>query len=308
MTNKYDIVTAMDLCVDFLVWGGDIIPEFGQKEKIIGDYLLELGGSSSIFACQCAKLNLKTVGIGVLGEDFFGEIVLDKLRKAGVIVDYVRVEKGKKTGVGVAICKENDRAILTYPGTIDEVRAGDVLQVLNNVNARHLHIGSYYLTQRLQPHYKEIVKKAKEKGMTISLDTNWDPAEQWEGGVLDILPYIDIFFPNENELLGITKKNNIRAAVEFLQDKTKIIAVKKGRDGAEVYKGKEHYEMPGLNVEVADTVGAGDNFDAGFVFGFLHGYDLKTCLKAGIICGSSSTQKSGGIAGQISYEKLKEMI
>src|SRR5690554_682105 len=121
MEKKYDIVTALDICVDFLIQLGDVEPKFGQKEQLVSNYELELGGSSCIFACQAAKLGLKTVGIGTAGGDMFGRFAPEKLEQAGVITEHISVNPELRTGMGAALCKDDgDRAILTYMGTIDE--------------------------------------------------------------------------------------------------------------------------------------------------------------------------------------------
>lgn len=307
MNKKYDVITVLDTCVDFLVTGGDVIPEFGQKEKLIGDYNIEMGGSCGIFACQTAKLGLKTAGIGVVGKDAFGQMVIEKLGQAGVILDHLKVDKAQKTGVGIALCTDGDRAILTYLGTINAVGIECFSDELLS-NSRHIHIGSFYLIKKLQPYYKQIVKKAKEYGTTISLDTNWDPAEKWDGGVWDILPYVDIFLPNENEAMAITKKDNLEDALKVLNEVVPIIGLKLGKKGAATYYRGKYYSAPSIDVKVVDAVGAGDTFDAGFIYGFLKGYDIEKCLQIGCICGSMNTTRAGGIAGQIYAEELLKLV
>jgi sugar/nucleoside kinase (ribokinase family) len=141
--KNYDIAAALDICVDFLIQLGGVIPEFGQKEQIIQDYAVELGGSSCIFLCQAAKLGLVTKGIGVIGGDSFGSLVLQKLKAAGVHTEWIRKDEHIKTGMGAALCKEDgDRGILTYPGTIDAVEPEDFAGSAED--AKHIHVGSYF--------------------------------------------------------------------------------------------------------------------------------------------------------------------
>lgn len=307
MDKLYDIITALDICVDLIANMGNQIPEFGQKEKFLLDYEVEMGGSTCIFASQAAKLGLRTAGIGVAGDDAFGRLVIEKLKGSGVIADYIRVDGQVKTGISVHICIDNDRAMLTYQGTVDAVRVEDFTGSILCAS-RHMHIGSYYLMKTLQPFYRDIVKRAKGYGMTISLDTNWDPDENWDGGIWDVLPFVDILLPNENEAMAITGKKSAEDAVKMLADTVPIVVLKKGKDGAAAYKGGKEYYCKALDVDVVDAVGAGDSFDAGFVYGFLSGYDIGKCLKIGCICGSMNTTKAGGIAGQISLNELMKMI
>ncbi|HHY82255.1 MAG TPA: sugar kinase [Clostridiales bacterium] len=306
--KKFDIVTALDICVDFLLHLGEVNPEFGQKEQIIRDYGVELGGSCCIFACQAAKLGLVTKGIGVAGQDSFGSLVLEKLGEAGVITEDIRRYSSIKTGMGAALCKDNgDRAILTYTGTIDGVNPEDFTEDILR-NTRHIHIGSYFLMKRLQRSYPKILKEAKKWGAAVSIDTNWDPDESWDSEIEDIFPYTDIYFGNENEAKAISGKQTVSEAVKLLSSKIPVVVIKMGEKGAAVYAEGKEYFRPALKVDVVDTVGAGDSFDAGFVYGWLKGYDFAKCLEIACLCGSCSTTRAGGIEGQLTYGQLIEKI
>ena len=308
MNKGYDVITAMDLCVDLMMQLGAVLPEFGQKEQLVPDFHLEMGGSCSIFACQAAKLGLKTTGIGVLGQDSLGDFMENTLRGAGVDTRYVRRDPSMKTGLGVILCKpDGDRAILTYPGTIEGSKPEEMGEDLLK-HCRHLHIGSFYLLKNLQPHFAQYAKTVKAYGGTVSLDTNWDPEEIWDGGIWEVLPYVDIFFPNENEAKLITRTDSVEDALKKLQDKVPMIALKRGEHGAVLYTGGREYRADPLKVSVVDTVGAGDSFDAGFVYGHLSGLDPETALRIGCICGSLNTTQSGGIVGQPVQGELNQYL
>lgn len=307
MEKKFDVLTFGDLCVDMIINGKDVSPEFGQNEKLVEDYSIEMGGSCSIFACQAAKLNLKTAIVGKIGNDEFGRKVHDSLVDAGVYTDYVKVNSNLKTGVSLALNNENDRAILTYVGTIDAVDIEDITDdMLKNV--RHLHIGSYFLMKRIQKYYPGIIKSLKSYNATISLDTNWDPDEEWDSGIWDILPYIDIFFPNIKEAMAITKKNSAVEAIDELKKIIPIVAVKQGAEGAVVHSQGKTYYANSLKSTVVDAIGAGDTFDAGFIYGFLTGKTIEECAKIACICGSLNVRKAGGINGQPRIEELNKFL
>ena len=302
--KKYDVITAFDICVDFLMDLGVTEPEFGQKEKLVDGYGLEMGGSACIFACQCAKLGLATTGVGSIGPDSFGQFMLDCLKKDGVDTAHIRENK-EQTALTLCLNKTGgDRSILTYMGAMDTVQAAWLTELLPQT--RHLHICSFYLLKTLQPQYPSLLKKAKELGVTISLDTNWDPDENWDGGILDILQYVDIFLPNENELTLISRKDNVEDALRYVGQYVPTIAVKCGEDGAYAYCEGEIHKCDAMKVTVADTVGAGDSFNGGFVYGFLNGLTIDECLKAGTVCGSLNVSKSGGTAGQPTLEELSK--
>lgn len=306
MTKKYDVVTAFDMCVDFLMDLGETEPEFGQKEKLVSGYELEMGGSACIFACQCAKLGLDVAGAGSVGQDSMGDFMLSCLKGSGVDTSYIRTSKDR-TGLTLCLTKKGgDRSILTYMGAMDTVEKAWVEELLPN--ARHLHICSYYLLKGLQAGYPDILRLAKEHNVTVSLDTNWDPDEAWDGGIRDVLPYVDIFLPNENELMNITGKNNVQDALKYAGEKVPVIAVKCGEKGAYAYCKGTVYQTEALKVEVADTVGAGDSFNGGFIYGYLSGLPMEACLRAGAACGSLNASRPGGTKGQPALAELKKYM
>ncbi len=302
--RPYDVITFGDLCVDLVVTGADVAPRFGQVEKLVDDYLLEMGGSCSIFACQAARLGLRAAVLGRVGDDDFGRLVLRRMDEYGVDTRHVMVDPALKTGIGIALCQGNDRAILTYPGSLSSVEPGDVRDEFLAA-ARHLHHGSHFLHSRLRPHMAEIFRRARRLGLSISLDTNWDPGEQWELGGL--LPLVDVFLPNEQEALAISRRPDLESAAAFYAAQgIRCLVVKRGAQGAVVYAGGRKLEArPAPAGPGGDSIGAGDSFDAGFLAGWLRRLPLEDCLSIAGQCGRAVASARGGIAGQPAWQALE---
>ena len=295
----FDILTFGDLCVDLIVSGSDVTPQFGQVEKLVGDYTLEMGGSCSLFACQAARLGLRTAILGRVGDDSFGRLVLRRLQECGVDTRYVTVAPQLKTGMGIALCQGTDRAILTYMGTINVLQPSDVTDDLLAA-ARHLHHGSYYLHTGLLPGIPGIFKRARQFGLSTSLDPNWDPQELWDANLAEVLPYTDILMPNEQEARFISHSPNLAESVaRFHALGVPLVTVKLGADGALVDDGQATLRRKVTPVSGGDSIGAGDSFDAGFLAGWLRSQPLEHCLELACACGSSVASKVGGLAGQI---------
>src|SRR6266567_615113 len=146
--NPFDVVTVSDMCADLVV-SGNARPEFHQVEQIVGDYSLELGGSANIFASQLAKLGARAGVLGYVGADMFGEFVLQQLDLIGVDTTRVKKLASLKTGIGIHLSEKNDRAILTYPGSIDATPAEDLDETLL-LSCRHWHLASYFLLRNLR--------------------------------------------------------------------------------------------------------------------------------------------------------------
>lgn len=309
--REFDILTVGDLCVDLIVDLGDTEPAFGQAEQWVPDYTVEMGGSGCIFACQAARLGLRVAVVGRVGDDVFGRLALRRLAESGVETRFIAATPGLKTGLGLALCRAaGDRAILTYGGSINAVYPADLSDDLLRA-ARHLHYCSYFLQTHLRAALPAIFRRARALGLTISLDTNWDPEGRWAaaGDLAAALALCDIFLPNEQEALAITGAARLEDALDLLAGRIglPVVAVKRGASGAQVAAGAERLAAPVAPVAVlADTIGAGDSFDAGFVAAWLAGRPLTECAALGNACGRASTRARGGIAGQLRAADLPE--
>jgi sugar/nucleoside kinase (ribokinase family) len=295
MSIPFDVLVAGEINPD-LILSGDVVPEFGQVEKIIDSYTLAVGSSSAIFACGAARLGLKVAFIGVCGDDIFGQFMLNEMQKRDVDVSNVIIRSSEKTGLSFILNREADRSILTYPGTIADLQASDIPDDLLR-QAHHIHVASYFLQTKLRPDLPALFRRARSLGLTTSLDTNYDPTEKWTG-FDELLSTADIFFPNKTEALSIAGVNNIEAAAKQLACKSKLVAIKLGADGAILQHDEKTIFAPSISVNVIDTIGAGDSFDAGFLYGYLNRWEMEKSLRLAAVCGALSTQASGGTAAQ----------
>ncbi len=148
-----------------------------------------------------------------------------------------------------------------------------------------------------------LFKRAHSLGLTTSLDTNYDPSGKW-AGFDELLSLTDVFLPNEAEACALAGTDSADLAATLLSQQVETLAIKLGARGAlGVAKGRRSFSTS-IPVEVVDTVGAGDSFDAGFVYGYLQGWPIEKTLRAAVICGSLSTREMGGTAGQASLPEL----
>lgn len=305
MDREYDILVAGEINPD-LILSGDVEPAFGQAEKIVDSAVLTVGSSSVIFACGAARLGLNVAFIGKCGDDLFGRYMLEEMQRRAVDISPVFVDPLLSTGLTVILNKGDDRAMLTFPGAIGALRAEEIPDDLLG-RARHLHVASYFLQDALRPGLPDLFRRARALGLTTSLDTNWDPAGRWEG-VLHLLPLVDVFLPNAAEACALTGETDVTRAARWLATRAGTVAVKLGAEGALGVRGEQTVRVPSIRVEVVDAVGAGDNFDAGFLYGFLNGWPLERALRLGTICGALSTRAAGGVAAQPTLEEALRFL
>ncbi|MEO6828657.1 MAG: PfkB family carbohydrate kinase, partial [Acidobacteriaceae bacterium] len=113
--------------------------------------------------------------------------------------------------------------------------------------------------------------------------------------VLDeLLDQIDLFLPNEDEICRITRRDTVEEALKALSGRVPCIAAKCGSRGALVQTGGKLLRIPPLTVTPVDTIGAGDSFDAGFLYAYLQGLTPEQCAAAGNVTGALSTLGTGG--------------
>ena len=304
---------APDVCVvgeinpDLILYG---LPRRLEPEKEIlaSGLRLTLGSSSAIFAHNLSALGTRVGMISKVGSDSFGKVALDRLIEGGVDVSHVSKDLETPTGLTIILAQPTSRYILTYPGTIFELRYDD-LDFDYILSARHLHIASYFLQQGLRPQVAEIFCAAKNKGLTTSLDTNDDPDDKWEKSeLIQALGFVDLLFVNEREAKKITRNDDVNDALVQLSDLCGTLVIKLGAKGAIAKRKSETWRSDALKVDVVDTVGAGDSFDAGYIHRFLQGAEPQECLKSGNAVGAYSTTQEGGSEAFRDGERMRAFL
>ena len=235
----------------------------------------------------------------------FSHVVIAALQEAGVDTSGVRLDPAIKTGATVVLSRDQDRAMLTYPGSIAAVTAADLDPTWHGL-ARHLHVASPFLLTGLRPELPSIMRRAREAGMTVSLDPNWDPAERWD--LAGMLEATDILLPNENEARAISGRSDLEGAVAWLAERVPLVVVKRGADGALAAQGDERVAVSAYRVPVVDTTGAGDTFDGGFLAAWLRGEPLRRCLEMGCACAAGTLTRLGGLNGQPTWEEALQRV
>lgn len=289
----FDITVAGELNLDLILYG---LPEqlAPERELIADRMMLTLGSSSAIVAHNLASLGSRVGFQSRIGDDQLGQMSLERLKQSGVDVSKVRQVSGATTtGLTVILHHQAWRNILTYMGTISELSWED-LDLDYLADARHFHLSSYFMQRALRPRVAELFRLLKSKGLTISLDTNDDPEDRWEGGLDELLELVDVFLPNEREACKAAGTEDLEEAVKKLSKLVPLLVVKVGPKGSWAQRGSERFTSPPVSVTPVDTVGAGDSFDAGFLHEYLRGSDIAKCLASGNRAGALSTTRPGG--------------
>jgi len=288
----FDVSVIGELNLDLILSGlpAELVLE---HEHLAQDLSITLGSSSAIFAHNLASLGNKVGFSSCIGSDPFGEICLKRLGESGVDLSRVKRMQNKTTGLSVILPQRKQRYILTYPGTMYDMSDKD-LDLGYVFSAKHLHVSSYFLQKGLRASLIEIFRRAKDAGLTTSLDTNDDPENRWSTEIQLLLKYTDILLPNEREACKLARTEKVEQAADILSQKVPTLVIKRGSQGAIARVGKESFVAFPAVVDVVDHVGAGDSFDAGFIHKFIRGAKVEECLKYANVVGSLSVTRPGG--------------
>lgn len=304
--KKWDVYVYGDVNIDVVVPGVERLPEPGSEVDVP---VMEtfVGGGAALFALGLAKLGLKPVFQGSVGKDMYGEYIRSLFVQLGVDDSLLLNSDSKKTGISISFTNEKDRCFLTYRGT-NEGLSLKHLDLNQLPGAKHVHVTGYEGATN-HAEYLDMLTKIHAMGdVTVSFDVGWDMTGVWYEGIYELLPMIDVLFMNETECMHYTRCDDVETGARKLAEKAGMAVIKLGKTGAMAIRDGEKFFAPAYKVTAVDTTGAGDSFNAGFVYGFLQGLPMEECLKCGNGCGALSVTKLGGNTGFPFRNELEKWI
>lgn len=302
------MLVAGELNADLIMTGLPSLPVLGQ-ELTGTSFQVVLGSSSAITAARLATLGVSVDFVGQIGDDDLGQFVLRELESFGVGTDHIVIVPNAHTDVTIALTYEHDRALLTCPRLMAAFDGAPLTSAFLSGYA-HVHVSSFFLQTALQPELPRLFRLAHERGLTTSLDTGWDPQEAWMHN-----PYLaltlketDYFLPNESEAIALCggEWNPLRLA-DFVRG---TVVIKRGAKGAlAVRAGQESLTIPAIVVDPVDTTGAGDAFNAGFIYKtvVVRG-NLAEALQFAAACGAQAVTQIGGATNAPSCEDIQQWL
>lgn len=292
--KQFDIIALGELNVDLILNQIEGEPEIG-KEKFAKQMTLTLGSSTAIFAANAAALGAKVGFCGMIGNDSFGDLVEQSLQQKGVDTRYLIRQDKYATGATICMSYDEDRANLTYQGAMDYMSLKDINPEVFQ-STKHIHISSIFMQSGVKNDLIKILELCKANGVTTSLDSQWDPTEQWDLDYKAVLPLVTVFMPNETELKFLTRSAKLDEAIEKIRPYINAAVIKCGSRGSLLMRqGKQdRIQKALLNKNVVDCIGAGDSFNSGFITRFAAGDALDICQQYGNMTGAVNTTAAGG--------------
>jgi sugar/nucleoside kinase (ribokinase family) len=302
----FDFTLVGDTNLDLLLYG---LPEELplEQELLASNMATLLGGSGAITAHNLAALGNSVGLISSFADDDAGWLCRRELAAPGVDLSRCLPRPELKTGVTVLLQHHVHRRMFTYAGATFDLRPADLdLEYLSC--GRHFHMTSYFLQRSVTAEMPRLFAALKQAGVTISLDTNDDPSQRWDRGVLDAIRSVDLLMPNEREACLLAGERNLECAIAALRQLVPLLVIKRGANGASAYRGAECWHAPAFPVQVVDAVGAGDSFNAGFLHAWLRGWPVEQALAYGNLTGAWSTTASGGTSAFRCRSSLDALI
>ncbi|MCU0483053.1 MAG: PfkB family carbohydrate kinase [Chloroflexi bacterium] len=280
-----DVQLAGTVFLD-MVFTGLAGPPLPGREIRTEDMGVSPGGSANL-AVALSRLGLAVRLDAGFGMDLYADYLWRTLAAEGVDLSGSRRVSGWPTPVTVSLVYPGDRAMVTFERPLEAPPPG----FLETGAATARSVLAW-----LGPDAPGWLPAARARGVTVFADVGWDESERWASGDLGALACVDVFLPNRDEAMAYTRTSSAAAAARALAARVPLAVVKCGADGAVACRagGAEEVHEPAIAVEAIDPTGAGDVFDAGFIFATLAGWDLGDALRFGNLCAGLSVRHHGG--------------
>jgi ribokinase len=292
--KKFDVIGFGALNVDTLLKVDKIAA--AEEESFIHDYTEACGGSAANTVVGLARLGCKSGFIGKIADDHEGKLQLDTFKTEGVDTAGITVAKKGKSGAVLGfVDKKGARALYINPGVNDLIEPREIKYEYVS-QTKFIHLSSFVGEKSFRTQKKLLSSLPDE--VKISFDPGSLYAQKGLAAIEPLIQNSYVMMPNAGELELITGEVDYRKGAEVLLALgVKVVVVKLGEKGCYVTNGQETHAISSLKVNVVDTTGAGDAFNAGFLYGLLNNKNLGECGRLGNFVASRSVMVMGARAG-----------
>ncbi len=303
----YEVVTVGDTYFDVIFTGLEDDPTLGRE--VFSQNLSACGGGIFNTAAALSRLSVKVALCTEVGSDPFSQFLLEAYKKEGIDSGLFVKHRGDYKFVTVAFSRSNDRGFLSYAEGGGKRRSStrfhpDLLARAKGAKLLHLPgvengVGAM-----------QLAKEAKRGGMTVALDCQETPRTFDDPKLRALLACCDYFMPNEPEALRVSGAADEDEALDKILEFVPNAVIKLGARGAVAKsRGKAKIYAAAMSLgRTIDTTGAGDCFNAGFIYGLLRDYSLENSLIFGNICGGLSVTAIGGATASPTEDGLLKLF
>lgn len=281
-----------------------ILKKFENKEKII-----EMGGSGPNMVRELAILGRNVSQAGMVGDDYYGELYLNRVKELGII-NNIRQSNLGSTGTSIIlITPDGERTMNTCLGmsrcyTVKDLPDADI------ANSKYLIVTGYqWDTDNQIEAINHAIRVAKQNDTKIVFDIA-DPfcVDKHRETFMNVIEeYADIVFANHGELKMLTGKE-LQESIDVISPMLDIMVVKCGKEGSIIVSNGEKIHIQANDVPVVDTTAAGDMYAGGFLFGLLHNLSLEECGNVATLCAETVIQQVGARLPTDLLNKVEKLL
>ncbi len=305
-----DIVVIGDINIDVNL----TIPAYPMPghEAIATSIQMHTGGSAVNTAIALAQMDMDVGFIGRIGRDALASQALKDLKKAGVDCSHIQVDPKVSTGlIFIAVTVDGERTMFGARGA-NAFTEATAIDPDYFSNCRWIHLSGYsFLSYHQYKTVSTVLDLAENSPYTrVSLDIGTEPALRARTQMMEVLPRLEVIFPNETELALLSGGRSIAESLDYLLDggRANAVVTKRGDRGSILAVGNKRLEVPAFNINVKDTTGAGDSFNAGVVLGRLVGLSWEASVALGNALGGLVTAQEGAGAHAINRNAVTRLI
>jgi len=287
--HKFDLVSAGEVAIDVILAGVDKVSRSWSIRGRTRDAGIFAAGSAGYVAQCYSKLGGRCAVSGRIGYDNASKIVMQGLEECGVSTRYLSIDKKVHTEISTVLLYNdgNKTSINSDMPTFDSCFDLDFR------TTEAFHIGGYLLFPNIWGrNIRRLLSAARREGVVVSLDPQMSATGEWSRPFEELFDQLDVLLLDETEARLISgRKRSIDAVKHLLEKGVGIVAVKIGRKGCVVGTKKQTFAVNAFESKTVSTIGAGDAFDAAFIYGVLKDWNLEeTAQFANVVAGLSTTQ------------------
>lgn len=309
INRQYDV-----LCIGLINMNMPVRPVdkgvFDRDVTMVDAIDIMPGGDAMNEAITLSRLGNRVGLVGKIGEDIFGQMLLEMTSRAGVDTKYICKDKNASTSVCVMLVNQDgSRNFASHRGANCEFSLEDIdLSILKQTKI--VNIGSIYALKKLDGEGVEtILLEARKNGVITCADMMCDTYGKGFDTIKGALGKLDYFIPSYDEAAAVTGETRVEKIAEKLLDiGIKNVIIKLGAKGCFVSNDKQSFYEAPYEAEVVDTTGAGDNFVAGFLTGLNMNWELSRCIELANAVGSLAVGKVGSNGAVHSMDQVMEFM
>ena len=304
--NDRGLVVFGEFFIELVFYDLPRIPRMGEEVKTVS-FARFPGGGLSTTALVAAGLGTPTKVITRVGRDALAGPEWRRLVESGISTAGSEFDARLPTAMTVSAAFDGDRMMITHDRiNLKLERLFERSGVQKQLRAaRHAHLAC---TMSPPEVWAPKIQKLRKRGVTISSDLGWNPGVLESPRLPSLLKQFDLTFPNELEAKGMTGEKTVEGAARKLAEWMPVSVVKLGTDGALAVRDGKLLRVKSIRVRAVDATGAGDAFNGGFLHGYLAGWPLEECLRAGNVCGALATTGAGGTSSIPTEKSLIKLM